>query len=195
MFETDPTVDPSKIIDLIQPVLSDQTNTELLSELTEREIRDALFQIGPLKAPGPDGLLARFFQRNWGLLKGEVCTTIKQFFSDGKMPEYFNLTKLVLIPKENDASDLKDFRPIALCNVMYKIISKCMINRLRPHLRSLILENQSAFLPGRLISYNTLIAFECFHAIHRAKKENEAFCAYKLDISKAYDRVDWSFLE
>ncbi|KAM0839690.1 hypothetical protein ACQ4PT_060147 [Festuca glaucescens] len=67
--------------------------------------------------------------------------------------------------------------------------------RLRPFLNDLISENQSAFLPGRLISDNVLIAFECFHAIHRSRKGEESFCAFKLDLSKAYVRVDWGFLE
>jgi hypothetical protein len=166
-----------------------------LAELTEDEIGDALFKIGPLKAPGPDGLPARFFQRNWGLPRNEVCAAIKQFFKDGELPDDFNMTKIVLIPKMNDASDLKDYRPISLCNVIYKIISKCLVNRLRPHLHGIISETQSAFLPGRLISDNALIAFECFHAIHRSRKGKDSFCAYKLDLSKAYDIVDWNFLE
>jgi hypothetical protein len=79
--------------------------------------------------------------------------------------------------------------------VIYKIIAKCLINRLRPYLQELISETQSAFIPGRLISDNALIAFECFHAIHRARKGDDQFCAYKLDLTKAYDRVDWEFLE
>jgi hypothetical protein len=105
------------------------------------------------------------------------------------------MTKIVLIPKSNDATDLKDFRPISLCNVIYKIVAKCLVNRLRPHLNGLISENQSAFLPGRLISDSALITFECFHAIQKSRKGDDSYCAYKLDLSKAYDRVDWDFLE
>jgi hypothetical protein len=176
-------------------MISAQVNQALLAELTKDEIGDALFQIGPLKSPGPNGLPARFFQRNWRLLKKEVSAAIKLFFKDGSLPDDFNMTKTVLIPKTSDASDLKEFRPISLCNVIYKIISKCLVNRLRPHLHELISETQSAFLPGRLILDNALIAFEFFHAIHRCKKGDESFCAYKMDLSKAYDRVDWKFLE
>jgi hypothetical protein len=183
------------LLELIEPRISDQINKELLAEPTEKEIGDALFQIGPLKAPGPDGLPTRFFQRNWGVMNHEVYGAIKHFFRVGTFPEDFNMTKIILIPKTNDATDLKDFRPISLCNVIYKVVVKCIINKLRPHLNDLISENQSAFLPGRLISDNALIAFECFHAIHRSKNGDESFCAYKLDLSKAYDRVDWEFLE
>ncbi|KAM0878606.1 hypothetical protein ACQ4PT_034756 [Festuca glaucescens] len=70
-----------------------------------------------------------------------------------------------------------------------------MVNRLRPYLQHLIDETQSAFIPGRLISDNDLIAFECFHAIQRNRKTEDFYCAYKLDLSKAYDRVDWGFLD
>ena len=120
---------------------------------------------------------------------------IEKFFADGIMPEGVNLTKIVLIPKSSDAQELKDFRPISLCNVVFKIISKCLVNRFRPLLHTLISDVQSAFIPGRLISDNAIIAFECFHAIQRNQKPNDMFCAYKMDLSKAYDRVDWSFLE
>jgi hypothetical protein len=170
-------VEPKDLLDLIEPSVLNYVNQALLADLTDEEIGDALFQIGPLKAPGPDGLPVHFFQRNWGLLKKEVCGAIKHFFSVGTIPEDFNMTKIVLIPKTSDANDLKDFRPISLCNVTYKVIAKCLVNRLRPHLQDMISETQSAFLLGRLISDNALIAFECFHTIHRFKKGEESFCA------------------
>lgn len=88
---------------------------------------------------------------------------------------------------------LKDFGPISLCNAIYKIVSKCLVNCLRPHLDELISPNQSAFIPGRLISDNTIIAFECIHYIDTLRGNDSPYCAYKLDLSKAYDRADWIF--
>ena len=162
-----------------------------MEEFTVKEISDALFQIGPLKSPGPDGFPARFYQQNWDVLKEEVVGAVKQFFTDGVMPSELNTTTIVLIPKTNQAVELKDFRPISLCNVIYKVVSKCLVNRLRPLLDDLIGIEQSAFIPGRLISDNTLIAFECFHAIQKGRNSSYSFCAFKMDLSKAYDRVDW----
>jgi hypothetical protein len=127
------------------------------------------------------------------VVKDDVVAVVQGFFRDGYLPPGVNDTAIVLIPKGNDPVELKDFRPISLCNVIYKVISKCLVNRLRPFLDSIISVEQSAFVPSRLITDNALIAFECIHAIQRDRGKN--FCAYKLDLSKAYDRVDWGFLQ
>jgi hypothetical protein len=111
------------------------------------------------------------------------------------MPEGINDTSIVLIPKIENPMELKDYRPIGLCNVLYKLVSKCLVNRLRPLLGEVISENQSAFIPGRMITNNALLAFECMHFMEHGTKPSSPYCAYKLDLSKAYDRVDWHFLE
>lgn len=104
-----------------------------------------------------------------------------------------NDTVIVMIPKKNNPEEMKDYRPISLCNVVYKVVAKCLVNMLRPLLHDLISENQSAFVPGRMITDNALIAFECFHYIQKCNRESQNFCGLKLDLSKAYDRVDWDF--
>lgn len=123
-------------------------NDALCKPFTDDEISDALFQIGPLKAPGPDGFPARFFQRNWEVLREEVIGAVRIFFDEGVMPEGVNNTSIVLIPKKDKPDELKDFRPISLCNVIYKIVSKCLANRIRPFLQEFISPTQSAFIPG-----------------------------------------------
>lgn len=115
-------------------------------------------------------------------------------FCDRSDARGVNGTCIVLIPKITALEMLKDFRPISLCNVIYKVVSKGMVNRLRPLLQDIISPYQSAFIPGRFITDNALIAFECLHAINSHADERSEYCAYKLDLSKAYDRVDWSFL-
>ncbi|KAK1660258.1 hypothetical protein QYE76_048417 [Lolium multiflorum] len=171
-----------------------EMNETLCKDFTDEEIGDALFQIGPLKAPGVDGFPARFYQRNWGTLKEEVINAVKLFFVTGQMPPGVNESAIVLIPKVDQPETLKDFRPISLCTVIYKIIAKCMVNRLRPMLGEIVSINQSAFVPGRLITDNALVAFECLHFIEQNTNQSKNYCAYKLDLSKAYDRVDWDFL-
>lgn len=187
-------VKPAVAIPHIAPVMTADMNDNLCRPFSEEEISDALFQIGPLKAPGPDGLPARFFQRNWGLLKLDIIKAVQEFFVSKVMPDNVNDTTIVLIPKKSQPECLKDYRPISLCNVVYKIVSKCLANRLRPLLQEIISESQSAFVPGCLITDNALITFECLHAMQSSGQGGE-FCAYKLDLAKAYDRVDWKFLE
>jgi len=85
-----------------------------------------------MKAPGPDVVLSRFFQRNWGLLKEDIVHAAQVFFNEGKMLDGVNDTAVVLIPKVMHPETLKDYRPINLCNVLYKVVSKCLVNRLRP---------------------------------------------------------------
>lgn len=128
--------------------------------------------------------------KKWAIFKDDVTRAVQEFLVTGIMPEEVNDTCIVLIPKIQQPETLKDFRPISLCNVTYKVVSKCLVNRLRPLLQDLISPSQSAFIPGRLITDNALIAFECLHAINSNDDERGEFCAYKLDLSKAYDRVD-----
>jgi hypothetical protein len=194
LFTADNSVVPDEIVDLFEPKVSEDMNLSLCKEFSEEEISNALFQIGPLKALGPDGFPARFFQRNWGLLQEEVISGVLEFFKTGIMPEGVNDTCIVLIPKVSHPSKLQEFRPISLCNVIYKVVSKCLVNRLRPLLQDIISPSQSAFIPGRMITDNALIAFECLHAISSNSDDRSSFCAYKLDLSKAYDRVDWGIL-
>ena len=111
------------------------------------------------------------------------------------MPPEVNDTVIVMIPKIQNPVKVTDFRPISLCNVIYKVVSKCLVNRLRPVLNDIISPYQSAFIPGRMITDNALIAFKYIHHIKQEKDPTRRYFAYKLDLSKAYDRVDWSYLK
>ena len=128
-------------------------------------------------------------------MREQVIVGVKEFFCTGIMPEGVNNTSIIIIPKVDNPGRLTDFRPISLCNVIYKVVAKCLVNRLHPILDDIISPEKSAFVPRRMITDNALLDFECTHYIQREKNPDKSFCAYKLDLSKAYDRVDRIFLE
>ncbi|CAA7021276.1 unnamed protein product [Microthlaspi erraticum] len=127
------------------------------------EIKEALFGTHPDKAPGPDGFSASIFQSNWNIVGADIVSDVQGFFSSGVMARSSNETHIRLIPKILAPKKVADYRPIALCNVCYKIISKLLARRPQPLLDGIISENQSAFVPKRAISDNVLITHEVLH--------------------------------
>jgi exonuclease III len=170
-------------------------NEELLRIVEEEEILAAVQQMAPLKSPGPDGFPTCFFQDNWEEVGSEVCRAVLGFFETGRLDGNINHTHVALIPKLANPTRVTEYRPISLCNVLYKIVSKVLANRLKIILPEIISSNQSAFIPGHLISDNILVAYETLHSMHSRMWGKEGYMVIKLDMSKAYDRVEWSFLE
>jgi hypothetical protein len=113
----------------------------------------------------------------------------------GSLPVGLNDMSITLIPKVHNPQRISQYRPISLYPVLYKICAKCIANRVRVFLGDIIGEEQSAFIPRHLITDNVLIAYESVHAMRRKKKGKNSFCAVKLDMMKAYDRVEWHYLE
>lgn len=158
-----------------------------------RRSRLPFFQMGPTKAPGPDGFPALFYQTHWDFQKDEICDVVRCFLGGRSIPEGFCDSVIVVIPKVVRPKHLQNFHPISLCNVLYKITSKVLANKLKLFLLSILSEHQSAFVPGRWITDNALIALECLHTIRQQRVKQPHF-ALKIDMTKAYDPVEWSYL-
>ena len=139
--------------------------------------------------------LLYFFQTYWSNVGMDVTHVVLSSLNLGSILKSINHTFITLIPKVNNLERVSNCRPISLCNVIYKIISKVIANRLKPLLDSIISETRSAFIVDRLITNNILIAFEFFHHMKTNCTGKKGFMAMKLDMSKAYDRVEWVFLE
>ena len=179
----------------VKTLITDQINDFLTTPATEDEVRAALFLMHPEKAPGPDGMTALFFQKPWATIKMDMLFLVNSFLQDGVFDKRLNTTNICLIPKTKRPNRMTELRPISLCNVRYKNISKILCQRLKKILPSLISETQSAFVEGRLISDNILIAQEMFHGLRTNPSCKGKFMAIKTDMSKAYDRVEWNFIE
>jgi hypothetical protein len=148
-----------ELLEHVPTRVTPQMNELLMAEFTREEIKAALEGIGDLKAPGPDGLPAIFFKKYWHLVGHQVTTEVLHILNGGQFPDDWNNTCVTLIPKVKIPERMKDLRPISLCNVLYKIVSKVLANRLKQILQEIISANQSAFVPGRLISDNILLAY------------------------------------
>lgn len=144
------------------------------------------------KAPGHDGFTINFYKACWEIVKTEVWEVVADSQRSASILKSLNSTFLALIPKEEEADTPTKFWPIALCNVIYKIISKVIANRLKPILPSLISEEESEYVEGRQILDNILLAQEMIHTLQSRKI---AGMMMQLDLSKVYDKVNWNYLE
>ena len=170
-------------------------NSILTQDFQAVEVEKALKQMHPLMAPGPDDMPLLFYHHFQPTVKSIVIHTTLSFLNHGRAPPKFHDIQIVLIPKIKNSEKFTDFKPISLCNVAYKIASKVVANRMKVVLQDIISENQSAFVVERLIIDNVLVAHEVMNHINKKKKGKCGEMAVKLDMSKAYNRVEWECLQ
>ena len=149
----------------------------------------------PLKTSSPDRMPPLFYQHFWGIMNREVTSTILACLNSGKLPYPINHTFVTLIPKVKNPVSISQYRPISLCNLLYKIFSEVLANRLKKFMPDLITKHQSAFAKNSLISNHVLVAFETLHCMKSHNSRKTGFMALKLDMSKACDRVEWNYLQ
>jgi hypothetical protein len=189
---SNPSIEP-ELLNLFPPIISKEENALLSSIPTEEEILDALASLGSTKASGPDGFTALFFKKYWDIVREDVLQCIWLFFKSNFLQRIQNHSYIALVPKLSGSHTAHQFRPISLCNIVYKIISKLLANRLKVHMHKIISPFQSAFVPKRHIQDNTILAHELLHTF-KSKRGKGGFMFLKMDMEKAFDRMEWPFI-
>ncbi|XP_020245132.1 uncharacterized protein LOC109823260 [Asparagus officinalis] len=185
-------VHPDPMVIANGPLLSPDQSHELSSPVTRDEIKQTVFSMANDKSPGPDGFSAIFFKASWSIISEELFSAAEEFFKSGKLLGTFNSTSITLIPKIHNPQYAADFRPISCCNCVYKIITKIIASRIQKVVGYLISDAQSAFVKGRLISSNILLAHEIVK--HYGRKNNSPRAILNIDLRKAFDTISWVFI-
>ena len=176
-------------------LVTDEMNNDLMTKFQKEEVETALKQMAPLKSPSLDGMPPIFYQHYWSLVGNDVIDDILHFLNSGNLPPYLCHSFITLIPKVHSPEYISQYCPISLSNVLYRIFSKFLANRLKKILPHLVSEQQSAFVKDRLISDNIIVAFETLHYMRNHSSGETGYMALKLDMSKACDRVEWLYME
>lgn len=142
-------------------------NEQLCRRTSRSEAEEVIWSMGPLKAPGLDGMPCKFYKDYLNIVGEDVYNFVCEFFGSAKFTKAINQSFLVIIPKKSNTRGFDDFRPISLCNVAYKVVSKLLTNRLRSTLRNFISPFHAAFIPRRWIAENPMLAYEIMHAIKK----------------------------
>eukprot|EP00253_Pinus_taeda_P003190 PITA_03190 len=181
-----------RITSNIPKLVTEEHNELLMSPIQAQEVDEAMAQLKEGKAPGPDGFTTTFFHAFWDLIKEEVWQVVEESRALRWLLPSLNSTFITLIPKEENSLTPEKFRPIALCNVLYKVISKVIANRLKPLLPMLISPEQSGYVEGRQIMDGIILTHEIIHSLKLSK---QAGMLLKLDLSKAFDKLSWSYIQ
>ena len=176
-----------KISQHIPNLVSRDQNLALLRVITKAKVEEVIKNMVKNKAPGPDGFTTKFFQARWTFMIKDLVNVVEESECTKRMHPALNATFLALIPKIAHSKEPQGFRPIALWNVIYKILATIMVNRLKPILLGLISQYQTGFVKGRQITDDILVAEEAIHSLKNSKTKG---MLVKIDLAKAYDRLN-----
>lgn len=173
-------------------ILTTEQQVDLMKPFERKEVKAAIFQIDSNKSPWADGYSSGFFKSAWPIIGEKITDAVLEFFKNEKLLRQLNATNIALIPKLSNPEYASQFRPISCCNVLYKCISKLLCSRLKVAIQHLVADNQSAFVHGRSMLHNVLI---CHDILRHYNRKTSPRCLMKIDMRKAYDMVNWEFLE
>jgi hypothetical protein len=159
---------------------------------SEEEVWETIKKLPSDKVPGPDGFTGLFYKACWPVIKGDIMAAMSAVWSR-KFLNFSNLNSayITLIAKMEGAEQVKDFRPISLVHSFAKLVTKVLANRLAAKLNDMVSPAQSAFIKGRFIQDNFMLVQQAARFLHQKKLSR---ILLKLDITKAFDSVSWSFL-
>ncbi|EPS63383.1 hypothetical protein M569_11401 [Genlisea aurea] len=188
-------IEMERALSIIPRTITDDMRAILERPYNAAEVWPAVRRMKPLSSPGPDGFPPVFYQKYWPTVGQATVEAVLKLLNNGVMEPQLNHSHIVLIPKKSNPQEPAHYRPISLSNVAYKIASKMVANRLKPIMERIVSKEQAAFLSGRSITDNILLAYELNHSIKLARRQSKRYGALKLDVSKAFDRLEWPFLE
>jgi hypothetical protein len=181
-----------RVIDLEALGLPTFELSELDAPFSVQEVEDIIKRLPADKSPGPDGFTGHFYKVCWPIIKVDMMAAIsaiwgRKFDDFGRL----NSAYITMIPKNDGAEMVKDFRPISLVHSFAKLITKILANRLAKRLNEMVSPNHSVFIKGRFIQDKFMLVQQTSRLLHQ---QNKATLLYKLDITKAFDSISWPFL-